>query len=90
MDLFFSKLPKDSYIFKIGYVPSKYYEDYIYWNNIPTVKIRNISNPRYSSTDYTYSWVEIKKPGMKYLYILIPEPFEKFYTFWNNKIWRKK
>ena len=71
MDLFFSKLPKDSYIFKIGYVPSKYYEDYIYWNNIPTVKIRNISNPRYSSTDYTYSWVEIKKPGMKnYIYYL--------------------
>ena len=87
MDLFFSKLPKkDSYTLKIGQVPSKYYDDYICWSNLPTITIRNISNPRYSPYLYTYSWVDIKKPGMKYLYILPPEPYEKFYTFWNNKI----
>ena len=86
LDLFFSKQSKDSYTFQIGQVNSKYKDDYIYWSNLPTVTSRNVSETRFNSKDYTYSWVEIKKEGMNYLYILPTEPYEKFYTFWQNKI----
>ena len=86
LDLFFSKQSKDFYTFQIGQVHSKFKDDYIYWSNLPNVTSRNVSETRFNSKDYTYTWVEIKKEGMNYLYILPPEPYEKFYTFWQNKI----
>ena len=86
MDLFFSKISKDSYTFQIGQVPSKYKDDYSYWSNLPTVTTKNVSSTEKGVKDYTYLWVEIKKPGMNYLYIIPPEPYKDFYTFWKNKI----
>ncbi len=86
MDLFFSKTSKDSYTLQIGQVPSKFKDDYSYWSNLPTVTTKNISNTEKSVKDYTYFCVELKKPGMNYLYIIPPEPFNEFYTFWKNKI----
>ena len=86
MDLFFSKLSKDSYTLQIGQVPSRFEDDYKYWSNLPNVTTKMIPNAKYASSYYTYTWVEMKKPGMKYIYIIPPEPYEKFYTFWKNKI----
>ena len=84
MDLFFySKESRDSYTFQIDQVPTKYEDDYIYWGNLPYVTTKNVSS---ITKDYTYTWVEIKKKDMNYIFIIPPEPFDRFYTFWKNKI----
>ena len=61
----------------------KYEDDYIYWGNLPYVTTKNVSS---ITKDYTYTWVEIKKKDMNYIFIIPPEPFDLFYTFWKNKI----
>ena len=86
MDLFFMKGPKDSYTFQIDQVPAKTADDYNYWKNLPTVINRNATTYSNIASNYNYSWVEIKKEGMNYIYIIPSEPFDTFYTFWNNKI----
>ena len=83
LDLFFSKEPKDRYTFQIAQVNTKYKDDYTYWSKLPNVTTRNVTSV---SKDYTFSWVEIKKEGMNYIFINPPEPYIKFYTFWGNKI----
>ena len=84
MDLFFySKESRDSYTFQIDQVPTKYEDDYFYWGNLPYVTTKNVSS---ITKDYTYTWVEIKKKDMNYIFIIPPEPFDRFYTFWKNKI----
>ncbi len=83
LDLFFSKESKDSYTFQIAQVNTKYKDDYTYWSKLPNVTTKNVTS---NSKDYTFSWVEIKKEGMNYIFINPPEPFTKYYTFWRNKI----
>ena len=84
MNLIFSKESKESYTFKIAQVPAKSGKDYQYWSTLPTVTNRNYTVS--SGFDYNYTWVEIKQPGMNYIYIIPLEPFEKFYTFWKFEI----
>ena len=84
MNLIFSKESKESYTFKIAQVPAKSGKDYQYWSTLPTVTNRNYTVS--SWFDYNYTWVEIKQPGMNYIYIIPLEPFEKFYTFWKFEI----
>ena len=38
------------------------------------------------SDTYTFSWKEIKEEGKKYIYMICPEPFSGFYSFWGYKI----
>ena len=83
LDLFFCKEAKDKYTFQIAQVNTKYKDDYKYWSKLPNVTTRNVTS---LSKDYTFSWVEIKKEGMNYIFINPPEPYDKFYTFWRNKI----
>ena len=84
MNLIFSEESKESYTFKIAQVPAKSGKDYQYWSTLPTVTNRNYTAS--SGFDYNYTWVEIKQPGMNYIYIIPLEPFEKFYTFWKFEI----
>ena len=83
MDLFFSHSSKDNYTFQIGQVPAKSKDDYNYWKNLQTVVNKNYTN---NYRVYNYSWVEIKQEGMNYIYMICPEPFDIYYTFWKNTI----
>ena len=82
MDMFFLGTDK-SYTFKIAQVPAKSNDDSKYWNSLPKVKNNNFT--KISLSDYTYSWVEIKKEEMNYIYMILPEPYGSF-DFFQYKI----
>lgn len=85
MDLFFgSSSETNAYEFYIDQVPATSYYDPNYWNNLRKVNNANVSCE--SGDDCTFSWEEIKKEGNTYIYIIPPEPFTDFYTFWGEKI----
>jgi hypothetical protein len=83
MDLFFGGNTK-TYEFYIDQVPASSYYDSKYWNSLRKVKNSNVTCSR---GDYcTFTWEEIKKEESTYIYIIPPEPFSDFYTFWGYKI----
>ena len=83
MDLFFGG-NRNTYEFYIDQVPASSYYDSIYWNSLRKVKNSNVTCSR---GDYcTFTWQEIKKEGNTYIYIIPPEPFTNFYSFWGYKI----
>ena len=84
MNLFFAKNKNISYTLQIEQVPAKSKDDYIYWNNLSSVEIENKKSNLYPS-DYTYSWSQLKKEGMNYIYMILPEPYERF-DFYQFKI----
>ena len=87
MDLFFAHYEEqERYIFQIGQVFASSYADYSCWENLPNVTNRNVSKDGDFSDDYIFSWDEIKQEGKNYIFIICPEPFDDFYTFWGNKI----
>ena len=69
MDLFLSHENTISYTFQIEQVDSWY------WNNLRTV-INNKVNG--SKSNRISKWEEIKQEGKKFIYIILPTPFESF------------
>ena len=85
MDLFFGDSSnRKSYTFQIGQVSTSYYADSYSWKNLPNVTNRNVSC---TTSEYCYfKWNETKQYGKKYIFIIPPTPFPKFYNFWGNYI----
>ena len=86
MDLFFGSTDRSSYNFSIQQVPATSYYDPYYWDLDHLVFYNNKNVSCSGSEVCTFSWDEIKKEGMNYIYIYPPAPFDDFYTFWDNKI----
>ena len=77
MDLFLSHENTISYTFQIEQVDSWY------WNNLRTVINNKVTG---SKSNRISKWEEIKQEGKKFIYIILPEPFESFYSFFREEI----
>lgn len=87
MDLFFASYEEQQrYIFYIGQVSCSSYADYSCWENLPNVTNKNVTKNGEFSDDYIFSWNEIKQEGKNYIFMICPEPFDEFSTFWGKKI----
>ena len=80
MDLFLSHENTNSYTFQIEQVDARTCCFNQYWNNLRTVINNNVTG---SSSKKIFKWEEIKQEGKKFIYIILPEPFESFY--WSTK-----
>ena len=83
MDLFYGN-QTSFYEFYIDQVPASSYYDPTYWSNLRRVKNANVSCE--SDNECTFKWEEIKKEGNNYIFIITPEPYSSFYSFWDEKI----
>ena len=84
MDYFFADGDeKNRYRFHIGQVSASSYSDSTYWDNLPLVENRNLTDE--SLHDYVFSWEEIKQEGKKYIFIIPLEPYSGF-TFFDEKV----
>ena len=87
MDLFFaSDAEKKCYRFQIDQVPAQGYNDYDYWDNLRQVYNKNVSCTGYFDDHCTFKWKEIKKKGNNYIFIILPAPYDGYYSFAKNKI----
>ena len=83
MDLFLSHENRNSYTFQIEQVDARTCCFNQYWNNLRTVINNNVTG---SSSKKIFKWEEIKQEGKKFIYIILPEPFESFYSFFREEI----
>ena len=87
MDLFFGDAQsKSKYEFYIEQVPANNYYDSTYWNINNLRKVTDTKVSCESDGECTFSWEEIKKEGMNYIYIIPIEPFYGFYTLYDEEI----
>ena len=88
MDLFFAHFDEqERFIFQIGQVSVSSYADSHAWNNLPNVTNRNVTQENtLTKDDYIFTWDEIKQEGKNYIFVICPEPFDGFFSFWDKKI----
>ena len=85
MDLFFGS-DKSKYGFYIKQVEANNYYDSDSWDSTLSNKVINKNASCDDDGDCTFSWDEIKEEGKNYIYIHLPEPFNGFFTTWDEKI----
>ena len=76
MNVFFgSSENKKQYDFQIDQVSASSYADDSYWNNLRPVSNSNVSCSR---SDCAFTWNEIKRSGIKYIFIIPLSPFDSY------------
>ena len=82
MSYFGSFSRSDCYNFQIDQVPTEDPHDSYYRKNLRHVCNKNISYNDNSKSTRVYTWNETKQSGNHYIFIILPAPYNGFYSFW--------